>query len=109
MTLRVVLLDMIELSSFSKGWHLPVEVSHPLVKCWIARPDLLQIALKVLVVYGVEADDRRVQTNVGFRDVLAKVIGPALLRCKMSFGFVQGLEEGGHVLFVCFLCSIVKC
>jgi len=95
---------MSELGRPSKSLVLPVAVPHPLMQRRIPAPDLPEVALEVLHVDGVEADDGRVQAHVGFGGVGAVVVRAGGLG-EFGFGAVEGCEEGLDVLFVGFLRS----
>ena len=56
----------------------------------------------MLDVDGVEADDGRVETDVGFGDVGAEVVGDGVLG-EVGFGAGEGGEEGVDGFFVGFL------
>jgi hypothetical protein len=66
--LRIVLLDVIKLCRILERRVVPVQVPHPLVKIGVATPNVTNVALEVLYVDGVEAHNRGVKTNIGFRD-----------------------------------------
>ena len=68
MTLCVVLLDVLKLGRILEGRIVPVQMPHPFVKMWVSRPNVTNVALEVLDVYGVEAYNRGVETNIGFCD-----------------------------------------
>jgi len=46
-------------------------MAHPLVKVRVSRSDIANIALEVLNVHGIEADDRGEKADIGFRHVRA--------------------------------------
>lgn len=54
-----MLLDVQEVGRLTEGRDVPVEMAHPPVDGWISRPDVAQVALEMLNVDGVEADNRR--------------------------------------------------
>ncbi len=56
----------------------------------------------MLDVDGVEADDGRVEPDVGFGDVRPEVVGCGVL-CEVGFGAVEGGEERADGFFVGFL------
>lgn len=68
MTRRVVLLDVLKLRRVVESRHVPVQLPNPFVQRWIARSDLAEVALEVLVVYCIEANDGGVETDIGFGD-----------------------------------------
>lgn len=54
---RVVPLDVVELRRLPKGRVVPVQVAHPAVDGRVSRANVADVALEVLHVDGVEADD----------------------------------------------------
>jgi len=102
-----MLLNMFELRRLgSKRRHIPIQFPHPPVQIRVPRPDVADIALEVLDVDGVEADDGRVQTDVGLRDVRPVVVRSAVIRGvfgEMGFGAIERFEEGVDVVLVGFL------
>ena len=58
----------------------------------------------MLHVDRVEADDGRVEADVGFGDVGSEVVGCGVL-CEVGFGAGEGGEERVDGLFVGFLCA----
>ena len=42
-------------------------MAHPLVKMWVSRSDIADVALEVLNVDRVEADDGGEKPDIGFR------------------------------------------
>lgn len=107
MTLRIMLLNMFELRRLGpKRRHVPIQLPHPPVQIRVPRPDIADIALEVLDVDGVEADDSRVQADVGLRDVGPVVVWPTVIRGvvgEMGFGVIERFEEGVDVFLVGFL------
>jgi hypothetical protein len=67
-TLCIMLLDMFELGRVLERRYIPVQMAHPLMQRRVPRANIADVALEVLHVYGVEADDRCEQSNVGFGD-----------------------------------------
>lgn len=104
-TLGIVLLDMLKLRGLAKGRHLPIQLPEPVMKGRIAASDVADVALEVLDVDRIEADNGRVEPDVGFGDVLAKVVWAGVLG-EVGFCLVQMLEEGLDVLFVGFLRAV---
>ena len=76
MTLRIMPLDMLELRRLPEGLHIPIQIPHPLVNRRIPRSNIADVALEVLHVHGIKADDRRIEAHVGFGDRGAVVEGP---------------------------------
>ena len=50
---RIVILDVQEIRRVLEGRVVPVQVAHPRVQVWVARPDVLDVALEVLHVDGL--------------------------------------------------------
>lgn len=107
-TLGVVALDVDEVGGrlAERLRMVPVEIPHPRVQMGVARPDVPDVALEVLHVHDVEADDGRVQADVCFRDGAAVVVRPGVLGgllLQVRLGFVEGVEELAHGFLVRFL------
>lgn len=68
----------------------------------VSAPDVAQITLEVLDVDGVKSDDGCEESDIEFRELVAKVVGTARLH-EVGFGAVKGLEQSRHVLLVGFL------
>ena len=99
MALSVVLLDMFELRSLPKRWHIPVQVSQPFVQRWIARAYIADVAFEMLHINRIEADDSRIEADLSFSDVLAEVVR-ACMGSQMLFSAVKGSEQGLDGLLV---------
>lgn len=48
-----MVLDVQEIGRVLEGRVVPVQVAHPCVQVWVARPDVLDVALEVLYVDGL--------------------------------------------------------
>lgn len=85
-----MVLDVLKLCRSPKCRHVPVQIPHPLVQIRISRPDVANVALEVLHVNRVEADDRGVQPHICFCDVGAEVVrtGVFIVR-KVLLGSVE--------------------
>ena len=99
MTPRIMPLDVLKLGRVVKGRGVPIQLPDPFVQRRVSRPDVAQVALEVLHVHGVEADDGRVQSDVCFRDVLAKVVW-AWSRGEVFLDPVERVEELRDVFLV---------
>ena len=77
--LGVVFLDMLEHGRLPESGHVPVELPDPAVQIRISGADVADVALEVLHVDGIEANDGRVEPHVRFRDVGAEVVGSAVV------------------------------
>lgn len=97
---RIVPLDVLKLRRLAKRLVAPVQVPHPQVQPGVPAPDVPDIALEVLHVDRVEADERDVQADVGLGDLVAKVERPRRVLREVRFCAVQGGEEGLDVLLV---------
>ena len=95
MALGVMALDVLELRRLSERRHIPIQVPHPLVQRRVSRTNVANVALEVLHIHRVEADDRRVQSDIGFRDVRAVVVW-SFGRGKVRLRAVEGFEELGN-------------
>lgn len=102
MTLRIMILDMRELSRILKSRHVPVQIPDPLVDGGVAAADVADVCLEVLNVDRVEADDGGVEADVGFGDAVAVVVGAGVL-LEVAFDAVKGFEELFYCFFVGFL------
>lgn len=70
MALGVVVLDVLELGRLTKGLGVvPVQMPHPLVQGWIAGTNIADVALEVLDIDGVKADDGGEEADISFGDV----------------------------------------
>lgn len=92
MTLGIMLPDMLELRRLPKRRDVPVEMPQPAMNSRIPRPNVTNIRLEVLHVYGVEADDGREQPDVDLCDIFAEVIGRRRGVCfgQVFFDSVEG-------------------
>lgn len=99
MTPGIMFLDMLELGRLAKGRLVPVQVAEPFVQGRVAGADVAHVAFEVLDVDGVEADDGRVEADVGFGEVGAVVEGRGV-GGEVGFDAVEGVEEGVEGFFV---------
>lgn len=88
MTFSVMFFDMFKLRRVAKGGNAPVEIPHPLVQCRIPGSDIANVAFEMLDVDWIEADNGGVETHVGFRDLVSKVVWRGVLG-QVGFGTVQ--------------------
>lgn len=95
---------MLKLRCVLERRHVPVELPQPLVQRRITRSDVTNVALEMLHIDGIEANDGGVEANVCFGDVGTKVVGSSVFS-KVSFGAVEGGEKGFDGLFISFLRS----
>ena len=75
MALRIVFLNMFKLGCLPKRRHIPIQMAQPFMQCGVSGADVADVAFEMLHVHGVEADDGCVETDVGFGDVGAEVVG----------------------------------
>ena len=112
MALGIVLLDMLKLRRVMESRLLPVQSPHPPMQRRVARANIAQVALEMLHVHSIEADDCCVQSNIGFSDVCAEIEGTlavGVVGSQMLFRAVKGTEERGDVFFVgCGRCPLVR-
>jgi len=99
MTPGVMPLDVLKLGRVAEGGQVPVQLPEPLVQRGVSRPDVAQVALEVLHVHDVEADDGRVQSDVSLGDVLAEIVW-ARGRGQVLFDPVERVEELRDGFFV---------
>ena len=99
----VVVLDVEEVGGVAEGGVVPVQVTHPLVDGRVAGADVADVALEVLDVDGVEADDGGEEADVG----LGRVRGGEEEGCRGGgeggFHAVERGEESVHIFGVGFL------
>ena len=103
-TLCVMIFDMLKLRRVFESRNVPVQLPQPLMQRRIARSDITNVALEMLHIDGVEANDGSVKANVCFGDVGTEVVRSGILG-QVGFGTVEGGEKGLDGLFICFLCS----
>lgn len=105
MALSVMELNVLELSSVVESRNIPVELADPAVNGREAGADITQIALEVLHVDRVEADDSSEQSDISLGDLIAEEVGlrGGLLLRKMSLNLVERAKERSDSLFVGFL------
>lgn len=64
--------SFLECSASLLGAHIPIDVLKPFVNIGIIVPDHLEIASEESMVTDIESDDRRIESNVGFGQVLSE-------------------------------------
>ena len=65
MALRIMLLDVLKHRRPAEGRYIPIQLPDPPVQVRIPGADVADVALEVLDVDGIEADDGRVEPHVG--------------------------------------------
>ena len=101
--LRVVLPNVLKLRRLAKGRLAPVQVAQPAVQGRVPGANVAHVALEVLHVDDVEADNGRVQADVGLGELRAEVVGSGgadVGRGEVGLSAVEGAEERGDGLFV---------
>ena len=101
---RIMLFDMLKLRRVLERRYVPVQFSQPLMQSRITRSDITDVALEMLHIDGVEANDGCVEANVCFGDVGTEIVGSSVFG-KVSFGAVERAEEGFDGFFISFLGS----
>lgn len=119
-TLGVVLLDVSEFSRAAEGLVVPVKIAQPpgrqsqydyivvslriilLVEVGVAAADVPDVALEVLHVNGIEADDCGEEADVLLCEAVAEVERTAGLD-EVCLRTIQGLEKLDDSLFICLL------
>jgi hypothetical protein len=76
MARHIVLLDMLELRRLLERRYVPIQIPEPAMDGRVPAADVADVALEVLQVDCVEADDGHVQAYVCFGDVGAEVVWP---------------------------------
>ncbi len=69
MAFCIVILDLLKVRRALESIFTPIEPSQPLVESRIARPNVPDVALEVLVVDGIETRHGDVQADIGLGDV----------------------------------------
>lgn len=94
---------MLKLRRLPERRHLPVQPTQPAMQSREARSDVTQVTLEVLDVDGVEADDRREETNIGLSERVSEEVARGRVFDEVGFDPVERGEERGDGLFVGFL------
>ena len=106
MTLCVVILDVFKLRRLLERRYIPVQLPQPLMQRRITRSDIADVALEMLHIDGVEANDGSIEANVRFGDVGTEIVGSSVsCSSKVSLSAVKGGEKGFDALFISFLGS----
>ena len=74
MALRIMLLDVLKLRRLPERRVSPIQIPQPAVQGGVPGPDVPNVALEVLHVDDVEADDGGKEADVGFREARAEVV-----------------------------------
>lgn len=98
-------LDVLKLRGVLERSMIPVQITHPLMQRGIARTNIANVALEVLDVNGVEADQCDIQSDIGLGNILAKPVGSLLLFTQMLLSLVESFKKSNHVALVRFGCG----
>ena len=74
------------------------------MQCGITRSDITDVALEMLHIDRIEANNCGIEANVCFCNVGTKVVWSSVFS-EVSFGAVKGGEQGTDGLLVSFLRS----
>lgn len=74
------------------------------MKVRVSTADVADVALEVLDVHWVEANDGGEKADIGFSQTITKVKWTFRL-CEVCLRMVEGLEQGVDVFLVGLLCS----
>ena len=102
MTPCIVLLDMFKLRRRPKRLNIPIQLPQPLVQRRKPAPNILDIAFEMLHVHHIKSHNRRVQPNIRFRNLLAKVIRLRMLS-EVFLRPRQSVKEREHSSLIRFL------
>lgn len=75
------------------------------MQCRIPRSDIPDVALEMLHIHGVEADDGRIEAHVRFGDMGTEVVWRSMFS-KVGFSSIERGEEGFDRFSVGFLCPV---
>lgn len=103
-TLCVVIFDMLKLRSVLERRYVPVQLPQPLMHRRITRSDITDVALEMLHVDRVEANNGGVEANVCLGNVGTKIVRSSMFS-KVSLGAVEGGEKGPDGISISFLRS----
>ena len=99
MTLRVVLLNMLEIRSLLEPLDIPIQVFEVVVQEWVVVPNGAEIALEMLHVDRVEPDQRHVCADVDFGQLCTEYIRAAAVS-EQILKLVEGREDGNDISVV---------
>ena len=108
MALRIMELNMLELSRLPEGRHVPVQPAHPAMNSGIPGANIPDITLEMLDIHRVEADDGGEQPDISLGDGGAeeeRCLGRGCGCGEVGFDAVEGGEEGRDGLAVGLLGS----
>lgn len=64
-------LDVVEIDRLLESRLRPVYALEPAIYIRVIVPNGADIALEVTMIYGIEANDRRKEANIGFRQLVS--------------------------------------
>lgn len=100
----IMILDMLELSRLLERRYVPVQLPQPLVQRRITRSNITDVALEMLHIDWIEANDGGIEANVCFSDVGTEIVGSSVFG-KVSLGAVKGDKKGFDGFLISFLRS----
>lgn len=69
MAASIMPLDVVKIRGILERRMIPVQIAHPLMQRWIPRSDVPNIALEVLHVDGIEADEGHITWSMSVFDL----------------------------------------
>lgn len=99
MALHIVPLDVREIRRRLELVVVPVQISQPLVDCWISATDISDVAFEVLHIYRIEPNNCNEESDIRLSQLFAEIIWPTV-RSEMEFGTVEVDEKGIHGFLV---------
>ena len=87
--LCIMILDMLKLSRLLERRYVPVQLPQPLMQRRITRSNITDVALKMLHIDWIEANDGGIEANICFSEVSTEIVWSSVLG-KVSFGAVKG-------------------
>ncbi len=94
--------DVLEARGVVEGCHIPIQVSDPVMDSRILMTDHALVGFEERHIDHIEPDNGHKQANVGFGDIGAEIVW-SRLTCKVSFDFVEVVEQVGDGCVVCLL------
>lgn len=92
---------MFKIRRLPESTHIPIQPAHPAMNSRVSRTNIADIALEMLHVDGVKADDGRVESDISFGDGVPEEVGRGgELFGEVGFDSVEGGEEGRDGFFV---------
>ena len=82
---------------------VPIDITQPTADAWIAVTDVAEVALEDGHIGGIEADHRRVESDIGLGEMLPEEKRLVRRVCEMLLNAVQRREKRVDVGIVCLL------